>query len=423
MKIIKLSCENFKRLEAIEITPEGNTVIVSGRNGQGKSSVLDSIVAALRGKKHMPVKPIRDGEEKAEIVIETENYIIKRTFTAAGGGTVTITNADGMKASSPQAMLDKLVGEIAFDPMSFINKYDARKQLEVLMKLVGLDFADIDAKIATVKQDRQDVRRDKERFEHDAERITVAEGTPDEEVSVVDLSGKLENAIQHNSKLNVLDEESVKISVDLKVLEVASDQTTATIVMLMKQLENAKARNKEIEEKMVSLERLDDENANKLNAFKRSPVEEIRQQIETAEATNASVLQNQEKAKLMQEVADSTATYAILGKKMKALDAQKATRLADAKFPVEGLSVTEECVVFDGIPLAQVNSAKQLEVGMGIAMAENPKLRVIRMDGNTLDDENLAVIKKMADKEDYQVWIERIVGDGTGIIIEEGKVK
>ena len=47
MKIVKLTAENFKRLEAVEITPDGNTVLISGRNGQGKSSVLDSILAAL----------------------------------------------------------------------------------------------------------------------------------------------------------------------------------------------------------------------------------------------------------------------------------------------------------------------------------------------------------------------------------------
>lgn len=33
MKIIELKAENVKRLKAVEIVPEGNTVIISGRNG------------------------------------------------------------------------------------------------------------------------------------------------------------------------------------------------------------------------------------------------------------------------------------------------------------------------------------------------------------------------------------------------------
>ena len=49
MKIVKLTAENVKRLRAVEITPDGNTVVISGRNGQGKTSVLDSIWFALGG--------------------------------------------------------------------------------------------------------------------------------------------------------------------------------------------------------------------------------------------------------------------------------------------------------------------------------------------------------------------------------------
>ena len=49
MKIIEFRAERFKRLSAVDITPEGNTVIISGKNGQGKSSVLDAIWLALGG--------------------------------------------------------------------------------------------------------------------------------------------------------------------------------------------------------------------------------------------------------------------------------------------------------------------------------------------------------------------------------------
>jgi len=91
--------------------------------------------------------------------------------------------------------------------------------------------------------------------------------------------------------------------------------------------------------------------------------------------------------------------------------------------PLPGLSVTEDCVVYEGIPLSQVNDAKKLEIGMGIAMAENPELRVIRMKGNDLDDNSLEIVSKMAQEKDYQLWIERWSGGEGGIVIEEGSVK
>ena len=144
MKIVKLTAENFMRLVAVEITPKGNAIMITGNNAAGKSSVLDAIMAAFCGKKYQPAKPIRNGQDHAEVVVETENFIIKRTFTAKGGGSITVTNAEGMEARSPQALLDKLVGKIAFEPMSFfkdskkINKQ--REQRDMLMKLVVLMY-------------------------------------------------------------------------------------------------------------------------------------------------------------------------------------------------------------------------------------------------------------------------------------------
>lgn len=47
MKIIKLTSENVKCLKAISIEPDGNLVIIGGKNGAGKTSALDSIAFAV----------------------------------------------------------------------------------------------------------------------------------------------------------------------------------------------------------------------------------------------------------------------------------------------------------------------------------------------------------------------------------------
>ncbi|MDE2470486.1 MAG: AAA family ATPase, partial [Bradyrhizobium sp.] len=65
MKIIRLESENIKGLRAVEVEPDGNVVIIGGKNGAGKSSVLDSMWYALGGKDALPSKPIRNGEKKA----------------------------------------------------------------------------------------------------------------------------------------------------------------------------------------------------------------------------------------------------------------------------------------------------------------------------------------------------------------------
>ena len=84
MRIIRLQAEGFKRLVAVDITPEGDLVEIRGNNGNGKSSVLDAIFAALGGAAAFPAKPVREGEEAAVIRLDLGELLVTRYFTAAG---------------------------------------------------------------------------------------------------------------------------------------------------------------------------------------------------------------------------------------------------------------------------------------------------------------------------------------------------
>src|SRR5258706_15795265 len=80
MKIVKLVAENVKRLHAVTIEPDGALVTVGGKNGAGKSSVLDSIAWALGGEKLVPPEPIRSGESEAKIVVDLGDLVVTRRF-------------------------------------------------------------------------------------------------------------------------------------------------------------------------------------------------------------------------------------------------------------------------------------------------------------------------------------------------------
>lgn len=103
MKIIRLEAENVKRLQAVSIVPQGDTVVIGGKNGQGKSSTLDSIAYALGGKRLIPEKPINNGHDKAKISVDLDSGLtVTRTFTKNGGGSLFVSNADGARYQSPQ---------------------------------------------------------------------------------------------------------------------------------------------------------------------------------------------------------------------------------------------------------------------------------------------------------------------------------
>ena len=144
LTIVKLVAENFKRLEAIEITPDGHVIDIVGKNNQGKSSVLDAIYAAAGGSRAHPIKPIRDGEKSAFIDLDLGRISINRTFrrmpvTGVVTTALTVKGERGSKFPSPQRMLDELVGSLSFNPLAF-SRMAPKDQYEEIKKLCGLNF-------------------------------------------------------------------------------------------------------------------------------------------------------------------------------------------------------------------------------------------------------------------------------------------
>ena len=121
MKILKLTAENVKKLRAVEITPTGELVEITGKNGAGKTSVLDAIWWALAGTKHIQAVPIRTGATKARIRLDLGELIVERRFTPVGS-TLTVEKADGARYTSPQGILDALLGALTFDPLAFVGQ-------------------------------------------------------------------------------------------------------------------------------------------------------------------------------------------------------------------------------------------------------------------------------------------------------------
>ena len=197
MRILKLESENIKRLQAVEITPQGNVITVGGDNAQGKSSLLDSIAYALGGKRAVCDKPVREGQDKAKIVAELDDLIVSRTFTQAGGGTLTVSNKDGAKFSSPQKILDKLTGKLTFDPLEF-TRMESKQQAETLKSLVGLDFSEQDQKRKELYDQRTQVNRDIKKAQGNLETMPAHDDAPEKEVSVSQLASEL----QHRQEIN-----------------------------------------------------------------------------------------------------------------------------------------------------------------------------------------------------------------------------
>jgi hypothetical protein len=90
------------------------------------------------------------------------------------------------------------------------------------------------------------------------------------------------------------------------------------------------------------------------------------------------------------------------------------------------LSFNEERgVLLNGVPFSQASSARQLQAAVSIGLALNPKIRVILIrDGSLLDEDSMKLVSEMAEKNDAQIWVERVADGRPGcVVIEDGEIK
>lgn len=161
MKIIKFTAENVKRLKAVEITPDGTVQVITGKNAAGKSSVLDAIWLALGGgtAARGTAKPIREGQEQASVRLDLGDLIVTRTWVGDKTN-LKVETVEGAKYTSPQGVLDALVGRMSFDPLEF-TRLGPSQQVAALLDIVDLniDLNDVAAKRALAYDRRTEVGR------------------------------------------------------------------------------------------------------------------------------------------------------------------------------------------------------------------------------------------------------------------------
>ncbi len=423
MKILRLQAENVKRLVAVDIHPNGSVVRINGMNGQGKTSVLDSIQLVLGWKTLDQPKVIRDGETHAEAVLDLGDLVAKRHWTANDKSYLEVKSKDGAKYPSPQAVLDKLVGTLSFDPLSFI-RMDAKKQAATLRELVGVDTTALDAERQRLFDQRTAVNRDLGNAK--ARLVSLPEvAAPDEEVSVSDLTAEyqaLTATLAANQRIRdeVAKSERQHGQATQRVTRAAQEVTRLGVALeqARRELKGAEAEAELFADSVTS----DRERA---AALVDPDLNVVAEKMKNVEATNRAVRAKKSRADESNRVAALETSSGNHMLEIAKVDADKAALLQAAKFPVEGLSFDDTGIVFNGLPLQQASAAEQLRVSLGMGLALNPKLKVILIrDGSLLDEKSLGMVAEMAEKADAQVWIE-MVGTGTGasgIVIEDGQV-
>ncbi len=421
LRIVQLTAENFKKIRAIQIRPDGAMVSITGKNANGKSSILDAIWAAVAGADHIQAEPIRRGETKARIRLDLGDIIVERRFTEKGS-TLNVENVDGARYPSPQKMLDALVGELSFDPLLF-TRQKPKEQFDSLRQIANVDwdFAASDDAAKADYEKRAELNRQAKAERAAAAAIVVFAGLPAEPIDEDELLDKFQNAAQFNEAI-----------AERQRLRQALEQRIAGIrVGMNNKIFRAEELRREADELVAGAGRDADVASDLQRGYDEASaieeplvLDELRIALEKAKQTNIEIGQAATRQKKLDaaELLEAKATG--LSMAMEARENAKNAAIQSAEMPVPGLGFGDGVVTFNGIPFDQCSSAEQLRVSLAIAMEANPKLRVIRIqDGSLLDSDSLAEIEAMARANEYQIWIERVDASGKiGFVIEDGEV-
>ena len=396
MNIIKLEASNVMNIEAVEIEPNGNTVTLTGKNGAGKSAFLKAIEFALSGKALASTpEPVRHGQKSGDILLDLGDIVVKRHFTNESS-TVKIENKDGMVFKSPQALLDKFRGNIAFDPMSFAGLPE-KQQKEVLLGMIDLpiDLDELDLKRKGIYNERTDINRDLTRLKGQLDGIPDMPDVPDEEESAVDVMADMQGATEQNTKNQ---------NRKMELQQVQHDLETGR-----KELQRLEAEISECKEHI----QMDIDAVDTLSAVVESIVdidlEQFKYKLSDVEQINVQVRQKQDRTKIVTQINDLKATSIGMTVDMTTIDTLKTKTISEAGMPVPGLGFNESGVTFDEVPLSQCSDGQKRLISARIGMAMNPDLRVLWVpDASLLDSDSINDLKTMADDNGYQLWLEQV---------------
>lgn len=424
MQISRVRISNILGIEELEFSPEGFTQI-SGRNGVGKTSVLEAMKAALRGGHDATL--LRKGAKKGEVVIVLDDGTeVRRRVNESTSTTDVVQN--GKKVNRPIDTLKQLTDALSINPVQFLTA-DAKDRVRVLLESLPLE-ADIE-KLSSISglevQPRPGVHA---LVVIDDVRTKVYDDRTGTNRAVTEKRGTIAQLRQ------ALPPESTGVQGDETELQAKLDEIDAA----------REAEGRRISEKLAGLRKTKDEAV----AAKREQITQLQQEINDL---NAAFIETESKANTQQQkaatkhMADSSPiklelqrirddregyarrqqtldTIATMDTELEGLEAEAENQTAaldaiDAyklellnSLPIPGLEVRAGELFCDGVPFDRLNTARQVEIAVEIAKVRAGELGVICVDRiECLDEGTLAEFRDRAADSGLQLFVTRVSND------------
>lgn len=418
LNVISLYAENVKTVRAVFLDLEGKTMFsIGGKNGAGKSTMLQCLMMSLMGGRVIPEDPIRHGERHAQVrTILGHNgdpvLTIELDLSVASKPRLVVKDATGSPIATPQTVLNTLYEHIGFDPLEF-SKFDETKQRDIICRLVGLDFTEDDKQMAAATEARKKANSSVKEYDAKFKGMPTHKGVPAVETSVSDVLAELKAARAHNevrkAALSTVGTARGKVSAAEKL-----------VVDLEKELAEAR-------DALVAQRKNQTDAESALSALApANDTDALEKKAEEAEQTNQKVRANAARAEVEKKIREFETEAAKHDKQITDIKASRVKAISAAKFPVPELSFTVDGeLLFNGSLLKEASAGQKLRLSVAIAIALNPTMKCITIQqGNLLDKASMTMIRDMAADAGVQVLMEMVSEDGAGcsVYIEAGEL-
>lgn len=400
VKINTLEIENVKRIKAValEPTPNGLTII-GGKNNQGKTSVLDAVCWALGGEKYRPSQAQREGAlVPPNLKVTLSNGIVVER--KGKNSSLKVTDPQGNKTG--QQLLNSFLEPLALDLPKFMQATNKDKA-DILLQIIGVGdkLFELEHKETDIYNRRHAIGQIADQKTKYAAEMVTYEGVPEIPVSASNLITQQQAILARNGENQRKRQLKEKYEYEL---EQARQELDIAKRHFAEAQSNAQAAAK-------SAEDLHDEST-----------AELEKNIADIEALNAKVRANLDKEKAEEEAKGYRTQYDELTTEIENVRKQKYDLLQGADLPLEGLSVADSELTYNGQKWDNMSGSEQLRVATAIVRRLNPECGFVLLDKlEQMDIDTLNDFGKWLEAEGLQAIATRVsTGEECSIIIEDG---
>ena len=408
--IKSLEIENVKRIKAVTLTPTSTGLtVIGGRNNQGKTSVLDSIAWALGGEKFRPSEAQREGSvTPPHLKITLSNgLVVERT---GKNSTLKVIDPEGRK--SGQQLLNSFVEVLALDLPRFMNA-SSRDKANTLLKIIGVgdELYKLDCEEERLYNQRHAMGVIADQKKKFAAELPLYDGLPDEPVSAADLIKKQQDILAKNGENKRLRDMAWQLEMQVNYQKGHVDGLRAK---LAEEEEKLRRLSSDLETASRSAADLHDEST-----------KELEESIASIEEINRKIRANLDREKAEIEAEGFSKQYGDLTTEIEDVRLQRRKLLDNADMPLNGLSVENGELTYNGQRWDNMSGSEQLRISTAIVRKLNPNCGFVLLDKlEQMDVETLTEFGEWLKNEGLQAIATRVsTGGECAIIIEDGYVK